>query len=118
MTPIHLLLATDGSGPSLEAARMVRDLRNAVALSRVTILAVVAPITATPVKRMHRTVDSFPKLLGTTWPNGSSIFPDPYRERTPPRVPRRSGRSLPCSAQPFPTCTLLLTMLSPPETRS
>lgn len=48
MTPIHLLLATDGSKPSIEAARMVRDLVIPTALSRVTILAVVAPITAMP----------------------------------------------------------------------
>jgi len=68
MTPIHLLLATDGSEPSLEAARMVRDLMNTAALSPVTILAVVAPITATPFIRMHRTVDSLPTVPGTTWP--------------------------------------------------
>ncbi len=43
MTPTHLLLATDGSEPSLEAARLVRDLLNPAALARVTILAVVAP---------------------------------------------------------------------------
>jgi len=48
MTPIHLLLATDGSKPSIASARMVRDLVIPTALSRVTILAVVAPITAMP----------------------------------------------------------------------
>lgn len=45
---IHLLLATDGSEPSLGAARLVRDLLNPVALARVTILAVVAPMTTMP----------------------------------------------------------------------
>ncbi len=48
MTPTHLLLATDGSKPSLAAARLVRDLLNPAALARVTILAVVAPIETIP----------------------------------------------------------------------
>jgi nucleotide-binding universal stress UspA family protein len=48
MTPIHLLLATDGSEASLEAARLVRNLLDPGALARVTILAVVTPITAMP----------------------------------------------------------------------
>ncbi len=48
MTPTHLLLATDGSEPSLEAARLVRDLLNPAALAHVTILAVVAPLATTP----------------------------------------------------------------------
>ena len=48
MTPIQLLLATDGSEPSLEAARLVRDLLNPAALARVTILAVVAPLATAP----------------------------------------------------------------------
>jgi len=48
MTSTHLLLATDGSEASLEAARMVRDLLNPAALSRVTILAVVVPINSMP----------------------------------------------------------------------
>ena len=34
MTPTHLLLATDGSEPSLEAARLVRDLLNPAALAQ------------------------------------------------------------------------------------
>jgi len=48
MTPTHLLLATDGSEPSLEAARLVRDLLNPAALARVTVLAVVAPLETLP----------------------------------------------------------------------
>jgi nucleotide-binding universal stress UspA family protein len=48
MTPTHLLLATDGSEPSLEAARLVRDLLNPAALARVTILAVVPPLQTMP----------------------------------------------------------------------
>ncbi|HEX6508212.1 MAG TPA: universal stress protein [Chloroflexota bacterium] len=48
MTPIHLLLATDGSEPSLEAAHLVRDLLNPDALGSVTILAVVLPIRTVP----------------------------------------------------------------------
>jgi len=48
MTQTHLLLATDGSEPSLEAARLVRDLLNPAALARVTVLAVVAPLETLP----------------------------------------------------------------------
>jgi len=40
MKPLRLLLATDGSEPSLEAARLVRDLLNPTALEHVTVLAV------------------------------------------------------------------------------
>ncbi len=47
MTPIQVLLATDGSEPSLEAARVVRDLLNPAALARVTVLAVV-PLATVP----------------------------------------------------------------------
>jgi len=45
MTPVHLLLATDGSEPSLEAARLVRDLLNPVAVAHITIVAVVPKLT-------------------------------------------------------------------------
>jgi len=48
MTPIHLLLATDGSEPSLEAARLVRDLLDPASLERITILAVVPPLESVP----------------------------------------------------------------------
>jgi len=48
MTPIQLLLATDGSEPSLEAARLVRDLLNPAALAHVTVLAVVPPLATVP----------------------------------------------------------------------
>jgi len=48
MTPTQLLLATDGSEPSLAAARLVRDLLNPAALTRVTILAVVPPLETVP----------------------------------------------------------------------
>lgn len=48
MTPTHLLLATDGSEPSLEAARLVRDLLNPAALARITVLAVVPPLETVP----------------------------------------------------------------------
>jgi len=48
MTPIQVLLATDGSEPSLEAARVVRDLLNPAALARVTVLAVVPPLEIAP----------------------------------------------------------------------
>jgi nucleotide-binding universal stress UspA family protein len=45
MTPVHLLLATDGSESSLEAARLVRDLLNPAALARITIVAVAPTLT-------------------------------------------------------------------------
>ncbi len=45
MTPAHVLLATDGSEPSLEAARLVRDLLNPAAVARVTIVAVLPTLT-------------------------------------------------------------------------
>ncbi len=48
MTPRHVLLATDGSAPSLDAARLIRDLLNPAALARVTILAVVPPLETVP----------------------------------------------------------------------
>ncbi len=48
MTPLQLLLATDGSEPSLEAARLVRDLLNPAALAHVTVLAVVPPLATVP----------------------------------------------------------------------
>ncbi len=48
MTPTHVLLATDGSEPSLEAARLVRDLLNPAALAHVTILAVVPSLETLP----------------------------------------------------------------------
>ncbi len=48
MTPIQVLLATDGSEPSLEAARVVRDLLNPAALAHVTVLAVVPPLATAP----------------------------------------------------------------------
>jgi nucleotide-binding universal stress UspA family protein len=48
MEPVHVLLATDGSESSLEAARLVRDLLNPGALTRVTILAVVPPLGTVP----------------------------------------------------------------------
>ncbi len=48
MTSTHLLLATDGSESSLEAARLVHDLLNPVALARVTVLAVVPPLETVP----------------------------------------------------------------------
>jgi nucleotide-binding universal stress UspA family protein len=48
MIPVHLLLATDGSEPSLIAARLVRDLLNPIALARITMLAVVPPLDTVP----------------------------------------------------------------------
>ncbi len=48
MTLTHLLLATDGSESSLEAARLVRDLLNPAALAHVTILAVAPPLATAP----------------------------------------------------------------------
>lgn len=53
MTPTHLLLATDGSEPSLEAARLVRGLLKPAALSRITILAVVTPLEMMPFYAMN-----------------------------------------------------------------
>jgi len=47
MTEVHILIATDGSTPSLDAARLVRDLLNPAALARVTIVAVVQPLEET-----------------------------------------------------------------------
>jgi hypothetical protein len=47
MTEAHILIATDGSTPSLDAARLVRDLLNPAALARVTIVAVVQPLEET-----------------------------------------------------------------------
>jgi len=48
MIPTSVLLATDGSEPSLEAARLVRDLLNPASIARVTILAVVPPLEMVP----------------------------------------------------------------------
>jgi nucleotide-binding universal stress UspA family protein len=48
MIPIQLLLATDGSEPSLIAAHLVRDLLNPAALAGITILAVVPPLDTVP----------------------------------------------------------------------
>jgi nucleotide-binding universal stress UspA family protein len=48
MTKTHLLLATDGSEPSLAAARLVHDLLNPAALARITVLAVVPPLKTVP----------------------------------------------------------------------
>ncbi len=45
---MHILLATDGSEQAVEAARFVRHLANPNTLGRVTVLAVIRPITATP----------------------------------------------------------------------
>lgn len=42
---MHILLATDGSEQAIAAARFVRDLVNPQALARVTVLAVVRPVT-------------------------------------------------------------------------
>jgi nucleotide-binding universal stress UspA family protein len=53
MTPAHLLLATDGSEPSLEAARLVRDLLKPAALARITVLAVVTPLETMPFYGMN-----------------------------------------------------------------
>ena len=48
MSPTHVLLATDGSASSLEAARLVRDLLNPTALTHVTVLVAVTPIERVP----------------------------------------------------------------------
>jgi nucleotide-binding universal stress UspA family protein len=48
MTHTHVLLATDGSEPSLEAARLVRDLLNPAVLTRITVVAVVPPLDIVP----------------------------------------------------------------------
>lgn len=48
MSPIHVLLATDGSEASLEAARLVRDLLDPAALAQITILAVTPPLEMAP----------------------------------------------------------------------
>ncbi len=45
MTPIHLLLATDGLEPSLETAHLVRDFLNPAAVACVTIKAVAPTLT-------------------------------------------------------------------------
>src|SRR4051794_25061857 len=44
---LHILIATDGSEPSVAAARYVRTLVNPQALGKITVLAVVRPITGT-----------------------------------------------------------------------
>ncbi len=46
-TGLHILIATDGSEPSLAAARYIRTLVNPQAVGKVTVLAVVRPITGT-----------------------------------------------------------------------
>jgi nucleotide-binding universal stress UspA family protein len=48
MIPIHVVLATDGSEPSLTAAHVVRDLLNPAAVARITILVVVPPLDTVP----------------------------------------------------------------------
>src|SRR5258708_27060467 len=45
---MHILLATDGSAQAVEAARFVPHLANPNALGRITVLAVVRPITSAP----------------------------------------------------------------------
>ena len=46
MDTMHMLLATDGSAPSLAAARLARTLLNPATVTRITIVAVVPPIEA------------------------------------------------------------------------
>ena len=53
MTPLHVLLATDGSEQALEAAHLVRDLLNPAALARVTVLAVIPPLETVPFYGMY-----------------------------------------------------------------
>jgi nucleotide-binding universal stress UspA family protein len=48
MTPIRVLLATDGSEASIEAARLARQLLNPGAVAHVTILAAVPPLDTMP----------------------------------------------------------------------
>ena len=48
MASTHVVLATDGSEPSLAAAGLVRDLVNSTALAGISVLAVVAPIEQIP----------------------------------------------------------------------
>ena len=45
---MHILLATDGSAQAVEAARFVRRFANPDTLGRVTVLAVIRPITSAP----------------------------------------------------------------------
>jgi nucleotide-binding universal stress UspA family protein len=45
---MHVLIATDGSQQSLEAARFLRELANADTVTEVTVLAVVSPLAAVP----------------------------------------------------------------------
>ena len=44
----HVLIATDGSGQSLKAARFLGELLNPASLERVTVVAVVRPLAAVP----------------------------------------------------------------------
>ncbi len=44
----HILIATDGSEQAVEAARFVRALTNPEAIGRVTVLAVIRPLTTAP----------------------------------------------------------------------
>src|SRR4051794_21238040 len=46
-TRMHILIATDGSAQALAAARFARTLVNPQSLGRVTVLAVIRPITST-----------------------------------------------------------------------
>ncbi len=45
---MHILLATDGSEQALAAARFIHTLVNPAALERVTVIAVIRPITSAP----------------------------------------------------------------------
>jgi nucleotide-binding universal stress UspA family protein len=45
---MHILLATDGSEQAVAAARFIRTLVNPAALERVTVMAVIRPITSAP----------------------------------------------------------------------
>ena len=47
-TRMHILVATDGSKQAVEAARFVRSLANPQMVGRVTVMAVVRPITSVP----------------------------------------------------------------------
>lgn len=47
-TRMHILIATDGSDQAIAATRFVRTLANPATLGRVTVMAVIRPITTSP----------------------------------------------------------------------
>lgn len=59
---MHVLLATDGSQQSLEAARYLRDLADPGTVTEVTVVAVVSPLAAVPFASDRDTIEDIDDL--------------------------------------------------------